>query len=560
MKRLAAFLCAVLLALSLAACGGKESPAPLPETSPAPESPAPSEAPEPEPVPLPELQPGRILPLWDERLNFNGATDSETLATQAELDRWNQLIPTAPVVRMDFSNMHQAEGELTVEQEQEILTALRGAALRLYPPDHKDNPFTGGSCQVIAYDAAENILFHVNYMGNWFLVQFGSEETRYLFDGEGTTLDDILSGAAGGKRPSAPAPADNWERMLATYYYPYYPEGTLPDGAIADPQGLLPEGAVIHPERLIETYSTGTSGKEECLALMDKLRAGQKLGELIESRGELYTVVTGPDGEEMGDALIRMDRLEVMAYGAFPEPPDAIPFRRDCDLTDDLKAQLEESGLDLSKTTLTFCIINGFSNGALFSDGEKEFFVPTAESSENIGVMEVGQLYPVPTVPGLVEKALPELYPAYLLGGSCDIPLGFNEWGPADALSDYLESHLTEEQYSGIVRMGSFLRVMVPNIAPVEALLPSYSGRMPPIDYQVVPYSKTQLTKAEQDVQAFLADHPEVEYYSASRTFGDVCIILEKESPVLDAFLADYPLKNVYRVIINPGNQDLNPD
>jgi len=197
MKRSFAAILALALLLACAACGGKETPAPPPESSSAPESPSSVEAPEPEsepePVPLPELQPGRILPLGDERLNYNGAIDDETLATQAELDRWNELISTAPVVRMDFNDMNQKEAELTVEQEQEILTALRGAALRLYPPDYKENPSTGGGCTIVAYDAEDNILFHVNYMWDWFTVQFGLEETRYIFDGEGTTLDDIFS-------------------------------------------------------------------------------------------------------------------------------------------------------------------------------------------------------------------------------------------------------------------------------------------------------------------------------------------------------------------------------
>ena len=199
MKRLLVALWALLLAFSVAACGGRETPNP-PVSAPAAPShsgpasvPEPPASPAPEPAPLPELRPGRILALGDERLNFNGTRDDEVLATQAELDRWNDLIPTAPVVRMDFCEMHQEEKELTVEQEQQILDALRGAALGLYPPDYKENPSTGGGYTVVAYDGEENVLFHVVYIGNWFTVQFGSEQARCIFDGEGTTLDDIWS-------------------------------------------------------------------------------------------------------------------------------------------------------------------------------------------------------------------------------------------------------------------------------------------------------------------------------------------------------------------------------
>ncbi len=197
MKRFLAALWAVLLLLSLSACKGKE---PLPPESSAPPASAPVETPPPEepdpqpdPVPLPDLQPGKILALGDQRLGFAGGPGDDQLATQAELDRWNDLIATAPVVRMDFNDMHQEEKDLSVEQEQEILDALRGAALELYPPDHRENPVTGGGYTVVAYDGEENVLFKAIYIGNWFTVQFGTEKARYIFDGEGTTLNDIYA-------------------------------------------------------------------------------------------------------------------------------------------------------------------------------------------------------------------------------------------------------------------------------------------------------------------------------------------------------------------------------
>ena len=105
MKRFLAALWAVLLLLSLSACKGKE---PLPPESSAPPASAPVETPPPEepdpqpdPVPLLDLQPGKILALGDQRLGFAGGPGDDQLATQAELDRWNDLIATAPVVRID---------------------------------------------------------------------------------------------------------------------------------------------------------------------------------------------------------------------------------------------------------------------------------------------------------------------------------------------------------------------------------------------------------------------------------------------------------------------------
>lgn len=200
MKQIAVVFCAALLALSLtlSACGKDAAPsappssdAPRPSTSS--QAPEPEPEPEPEPVSLPELQPGRILALGDERLNIVSRPIDDSLATQAELDRWYDLIAAAPVVRLDFCDMHQEESELSVEQEQEIMNALRGAALKLYPPDYKENPSTGGGYHVIAYDGEGTVLFHAVYIGDWFWVQFGGEEANYIFDGEGTTLDDIWS-------------------------------------------------------------------------------------------------------------------------------------------------------------------------------------------------------------------------------------------------------------------------------------------------------------------------------------------------------------------------------
>lgn len=367
---------------------------------------------------------------------------------------------------------------------------------------------------------------------------------------------------------SAPAAAgDSWQRLLSTYHLP---AEKLAGRTVTDPRGLLPEGASIDPAGLIETYSTATSGKAECLSLMDRLKAGEKLGDLLQSRGELYAIVTGPSGEEIGDALVRADTLEVTAYGPFPESPDAYGFRRDCILTEELKTRLEQSGLDLGKTAQTFCIINNFSNGALFSDGEKEFFVPTAESSANAGVMEVGGLYPVTGLPGLMEKALPDMFPPptphedYSDGGSADVPLGPNEFPPVDALCDYLEQNLTEKQYSGITRQrgkyGLMAWVIVPDIAPVEALLADYSGRMVPIEYWVVPYSKAQLDKAVTDMEAFFADHPEIDHYPVGRFYNYVPVNLPEENSLVASFIESYPVKGIYHLNVHTEGLPANPD
>lgn len=201
MKKMLSLLLAVVLCLCLSACGGgtekpssgsapsssstSSQPGNKPEDPSSPESSSPDEDPEPDPEP--SLQPGRILAMGNERLSFSGDTAK---GTQAELERWQTAVRDPDIVRLDFNNMHQEEQELPAEQEQMILAALRNAELRLY--DDLPNPSTGGACRVIAYDGEESTLFQVNFMGDWFQVQFDDQGVWYVFDGEGTTLNDLF--------------------------------------------------------------------------------------------------------------------------------------------------------------------------------------------------------------------------------------------------------------------------------------------------------------------------------------------------------------------------------
>lgn len=158
-----------------------------PEESPAPETPSSGEESASDPEPQPGSRTGRILAMGNALLDFPGESKA---GTQAELDLWEAAVNDPALARIDFSNRHDTERELSAEEEQKILTALRDADLRLY--DSLPNPSTGGGCQVIAYDGRENIVFHANFMGDWFCVRFGDEDIKYVFDGEGTTLNDLF--------------------------------------------------------------------------------------------------------------------------------------------------------------------------------------------------------------------------------------------------------------------------------------------------------------------------------------------------------------------------------
>lgn len=180
MKRYIAILLSILL---LSACGAEEqAPASGPESNPSPVSEsAPEPEPDPEPGPLPDLQPGRILADIDDQL----IPAEEIKGTQAELDRWKEAVRDPAVAWLEYTDLGEEERELPVETEEEFLTMLRQAQLRLYGPEEQlPNPHTGGGWTILAYDGEGELLFYTHSMGNRFNVRLAGEETAWIFDGE----------------------------------------------------------------------------------------------------------------------------------------------------------------------------------------------------------------------------------------------------------------------------------------------------------------------------------------------------------------------------------------
>lgn len=206
MKRCIAILLALLI-LTACAAGG-QAPVQEPESEPSSvsEPASASASSEPEPDPMPDLRPGRVLSFQD----IQGLTPDYPVktvkGTQAELDRWKAAVRDPAIARMDFTDMRQETAQLPVEQEQEILTAMREAEIRLY--EGNPDPSTGGGCSVTVYDGEENMLFDMAYVGDFFSVWFAGEGVVYYFDGEGTTLDKLLTSDYGvpAEPVSAPEP------------------------------------------------------------------------------------------------------------------------------------------------------------------------------------------------------------------------------------------------------------------------------------------------------------------------------------------------------------------
>ena len=127
------------------------------------------------------LNPGEVVCMEDERLVVPLKRE---YGTQAELDRWNDLIRAARINRFVVCRTGAQPGELPVEIEGQLRTLLQSAQLALYPPETKEDPVTGGGITIIAYGEGGQPLFTAAYIGNWFTVRFGEEETNIIFNGE----------------------------------------------------------------------------------------------------------------------------------------------------------------------------------------------------------------------------------------------------------------------------------------------------------------------------------------------------------------------------------------
>lgn len=193
MKQLLCILLALAMLLTAAACGGPSAPAeaPVPEQVPEEESaeevlPPGQETEEPVPTPM---QAGAVYGLIAE--NPYTFPMNRTEATQTELERWQELMGAGQIVRFDARSMSERNGVVTPANAAAILQMLQSAELSLM--EDMGNPNTGGSVELIALDLAGNKLAHCLYDQYWFTVQFGEEDTAYVFDGSIVDWDELTA-------------------------------------------------------------------------------------------------------------------------------------------------------------------------------------------------------------------------------------------------------------------------------------------------------------------------------------------------------------------------------
>lgn len=116
------------------------------------------------------------------------------LGTEKELTRWREVIHAGNIAKVTAKDHTMTEPtELPTETADRMIKALADSesALKLF--EKPENPATGGALNLTAYDAERNVLFAIEYTGNWLVVTFGNEEVHYIFDAGDCGLESGLA-------------------------------------------------------------------------------------------------------------------------------------------------------------------------------------------------------------------------------------------------------------------------------------------------------------------------------------------------------------------------------
>ena len=119
-------------------------------------------------------------------VHVESTTEPQTghvLGTEKDLTRWREVIHAGNIAKVTAKDNSMPEPkELSAETAERMIKALADSesALKLF--EKPQNPATGGALYLTAYDAEGNVLFSIEYTGNWLVVTFGNEEVHYIFD------------------------------------------------------------------------------------------------------------------------------------------------------------------------------------------------------------------------------------------------------------------------------------------------------------------------------------------------------------------------------------------
>ena len=130
-------------------------------------------------------------------VHVESTTEPQTghvLGTEKELTRWREVIHAGNIAKVTAKDNSMPEPkELPTETADRMIKALADSesALKLF--EKPENPATGGALNLTAYDAERNVLFAIEYTGNWLVVSFGNEEVHYIFDAGDCGLESGLA-------------------------------------------------------------------------------------------------------------------------------------------------------------------------------------------------------------------------------------------------------------------------------------------------------------------------------------------------------------------------------
>lgn len=201
---------------------------------------------------------------------------------------------------------------------------------------------------------------------------------------------------------------NNIDQLLDTYYYFNSMDTTniSQNNTVHDPYTMLDRDSNINNNKLIEMFSTNTNTKSELLQLCKNILNGEKLADQIESDQDLYTITTDSVGNATGYAVIDLDSFSIKEFGELNEYT-----RKDFQLTESMQKNIAKIDLDLSTSKVVFCTINNFATGNLVYDKNNEYFIPSVESIESVGLLEVGNIYPVYELAKTIENNIDNIFP-----------------------------------------------------------------------------------------------------------------------------------------------------
>jgi len=193
------------------------------------------------------------------------------------------------------------------------------------------------------------------------------------------------------EEPKSPA-----EIIMDSYYLDDHPEvkDTFQTGLTAG--------------RLVPEYTTGTNGKEEMLALLEKLQAGEKLADLLKFDKEYYALVYDSKGILSGHVGIN-ENFEASSFSNFTEESAPL-YRWDFRSPELLEEAIAEGKIDPDTAQLKFCNFVDFATGALLYDGNQEYFIPTVGEALHTVEFQVDTLYPVPELAEMLQSRIDELF------------------------------------------------------------------------------------------------------------------------------------------------------